>query len=177
MVLCTCCKSHRTIDDEEQSHSTAPSSMSNRPQDLETLNQTLHKCNVLLLFIVFNRRVGISIYMFFVFFLPGIWMEYFFVWLLWMRLHWGPCWMGFWCLHQGIFHSKILLNNRSYDAMFTTPSNTSTKPTLSLTSIKTYYTAVVLNYWVATQTWVKCHTSNLTPQYFTVNLLTSLRWV
>ncbi len=51
------------MDDEEQSHSTAPSSMSNRRQDLETLNQTLHECNVLLLFIVFIGRVRISIYM------------------------------------------------------------------------------------------------------------------
>ncbi len=166
-----------------------------------------------------------------------------------MRLHWGPCWMGFWCLHQGIvppkmkilssfthplvvpnlhaflssekyklrcfekfygpynigshwlslygkknknfniffvFHKSqifnltkkiMLMNNRSYAVILRTPSNTSTKPTLSLTSIKPYYTAVVLNYWVATQIWVKGHTSNLTPQYFTVNSLTSLRWV
>ncbi len=51
------------MDDEEQSHSTAPSSMSNRCQDLETQNKTLHECDVLLLFIVFIGRVRISIYM------------------------------------------------------------------------------------------------------------------
>lgn len=77
MVLCACCKSHRTMDEEEQSHSMASSSMPKRGQDLGTLKQTLHECwetLIVLLFIVFICRVGFSIYMS-SFFSPVIWME------------------------------------------------------------------------------------------------------